>query len=182
MKLTDSQRCIMLNQLEILKKLKPSADEKKRYERAQDILLYGYEFFYDKACVVGELFSPISEEISKKVYAIFEMFRVLHYSHEKLPQAEKTQVEVSAIKFSGFDGNNEGDYMGFARFLVEKMDLYGEQKGAKFNSHCPMLRVYDRMLETYKSVASEELQSSNTFSLKGLQKVAASRRAQPSLA
>lgn len=177
MKLTDSERCIMLNQLEILKKLKPSAGEKKRYERAQDILLYGYEFFYDKACVVGELFSPISEAVSKKVYAIFEMFRVLHFSYEKLQQADQAQLEVSAIQFIGFDGNNEGDYMSFARFLVEKMDLYDEQKDAKFNSHCPMISTYNRMLETYKVVASEELQHSNNLSLSGLQKVAASRRA-----
>lgn len=181
MKLTDSERCIMLNQLEILMKLKPSAGEKKRYERAQDILLNGYEFFYDKACVVGELFSPVSETISKKVYEIFEMFRVLHYSYENLPQADQAQLKASDIQFSGFDGNNEGDYMGFARFLVEKMSLYDEQKGAKFNSHCPMLNTYNRMLETYKAVAAADLQSSNHLSLSGLQKVAASRRA-PALA
>ena len=181
MKLTDSERCIMLNQLEILMKLKPSAGERKRYERAQDILLNGYEFFYDKACIVGELFYPISETVSKKVYEIFEMFRVLHYSHKKLPQEEQAQLKASDIQFSGFDGNNEGDYMGFARFLVEKMDLFDEQQGAKFNSHCPMLNTYNRMLQTYKAVADEELERSNNFSLSGLQKVAASRRA-PALA
>ena len=175
MELTDAQRLILVNQLEILMRLKPTAEEKRRYGRAQHILLNGYEFLYDEANVVGTLSPPVSEAVSKKVYEVFEMFRILDAAIEKLPQGQKSGLPESSLRFSGFDGNHETDYMAFARFLCHEMNLFTEQKKSKFNSHCPMVATYNRMLGTFV-VVKKDFDFDESLSKEALEKVAEARK------
>ena len=52
--------------------------------------------------------------------------------------------------FSGFDGNYESEYMGIARFLVEKMGRFESFNGRSFNSHIPMVGRYSAMTTAFE--------------------------------
>jgi len=55
-------------------------------------------------------------------------------------------------KFYGFDGNNEGEYMSIARFLVEKMGRFESFKGRNFNSHVPLVDRYRVMIAAFEPI------------------------------
>lgn len=57
-----------------------------------------------------------------------------------------------SVKFPGFDGNNEYDLLGAARFLVEELGRFSTFKGRELNSHMPSADRYRRMLEKYSAV------------------------------
>lgn len=59
--------------------------------------------------------------------------------------------------FRGFDGNNEGQYMQFARFLINKQNKFSEQKdylrkNDNLNSHTPMVSTYEKMLSKWEDI------------------------------
>lgn len=103
-----------------------------------------------------------SPEVLSEVLDIFDMWRVMKYSFERMAPEDQQHVIDNAKfidpskPFPGFDGNNESEYVSVAHFLVEKLDRYSEQKQAlkenNFNSHHPTLTSYRRMVEVYKSL------------------------------
>lgn len=92
-------------------------------------------------------------EIVNKVLDILDMWSTLERSYADLSEDSKSFVEKEAgpfPKFLGFDGNEESEYMGIASFLVNDLDRFEEFKGQNFNSHCPSIDSYQRMLEVFK--------------------------------
>ena len=68
---------------------------------------------------------------------------------------EKAGVLGESVQFPGFDGNNESEYLGIARFLVEDLDRFERFKTGKrtmLNSHCPTLQRYSRMLSVFEPI------------------------------
>jgi uncharacterized protein YfbU (UPF0304 family) len=55
-------------------------------------------------------------------------------------------------KFHGFDGNNETEYMGIARFLVEQLGRFTDFKGRDFNSHSPTVARNLRMARRFEDI------------------------------
>jgi len=53
-------------------------------------------------------------------------------------------------KFTGFDGNNEAEYLNIARFLVEKLGRFESFKGRSFNSHSPKVESYRHMTRLFE--------------------------------
>ena len=98
-------------------------------------------------------------EVVKEVLDILEMWSTIEYSYEQLTVEEKASLEEKAKpfgkpRFEGFDGNNEGEYMSTASFLVNKLDRFDEFKGRNFNSHSRSLDMHRRMLPTFSDVRS----------------------------
>jgi uncharacterized protein YfbU (UPF0304 family) len=58
----------------------------------------------------------------------------------------------AAPNFLGFDGNYEGEHLGIARFLVERMERFPHFKGRNFNSHVPVLDSYRRMARAFAPI------------------------------
>ena len=56
------------------------------------------------------------------------------------------------LKFPGFDGNNESEYMGTASFIVNELERFEEFKGRSFNSYFPSIDGHRRMLSVFKKV------------------------------
>lgn len=91
----------------------------------------------------------------KLVVDTIDMFEILQYTYDNLNEQDKLDVAAQvehfnpdyALKFSGFDGNNEGRYMGIAR-LLEMMRRSAKGDLTK-NSHSPRVEVYRRMLEVF---------------------------------
>lgn len=95
-------------------------------------------------------------EIVKKVLDILEMWSTIERAYEDLSIEQKEWLEKEAAPFGknptfpGFDGNNECEYMGTAAFLVNDLDRFEEFKGRVFNSHCPSIDSYERMMLVFK--------------------------------
>jgi uncharacterized protein YfbU (UPF0304 family) len=150
MEISKKDRIILINQYRILSKLEPeSADH---YEELIHILEHGYEIFYPK---IDELVSediPTAEGVL--VLEILDLYRMIEDHKSQHPGDEVSKHPWGT--FSGFDGNNEGDYLGFTRFLIEKQSKYQEQQKyskAKdgFNSHMPVVDKYKKMLKKWES-------------------------------
>ena len=150
MKLTDQERIILINQNRILALLdKTNADQ---YRKVITVLEKGLEAEYEGMY----LEDPMSEADCKEVLDILAMFNALHYSYDSLE--DKSGIEEAAVKFVGFDGQNEGRQLGYARYLIEQDNRYTHPvEGEDLDSHCPVIDDYREMLERYKALGEPHL-------------------------
>lgn len=92
------------------------------------------------------------------VTEVLAMWDHMERGYEALSKKDKNFVATNAaplgtdVRFLGFDGNNESEHMGIARFLVEKMERFSRFKGRNFNSHMPTLDGYRRMLAVFEGM------------------------------
>lgn len=90
----------------------------------------------------------------KFVVDVLDMWSFIEERVAKLTDAEKDKVKAANYnhlpRFSGFDGNNEGELMGIASFLVDKMNRFSSFKGrGSLNSHSETVSEYRRMLAVF---------------------------------
>ena len=141
------KRYELINQLLILEKLYP--EEADYYARNRKALENGYELHY--SWLTENISDGLSEEECKEVLDILDMYRSITFSWQRLHEGEELPEK---LKFRGFDGNNETALMSYVQYFVidlERFDelTYGEEH-PYFNSHCPMLDKYRRMLSVWK--------------------------------
>jgi len=157
MKLSKQERWILANQFQILKKLYPENEE--MYEKMQTIVEEGYTLNYD--WITQNIFDEMTEDQCKEVIEILDMYTAIYFSHENL--TDKTGIDTTYLKFSGFDGNNEAEYMVYTKFLINTDGKFTELKYGNqrpdFNSHQQLLDKYRRMLLEW-----EKLNKSHTLS------------------
>lgn len=65
-----------------------------------------------------------------------ELVKAAHYGYEP--------------KFSGFDGNNEAELLGIARFLIEQLQRFEDFKGRDLGMGMPSSGQYQRMLRAFE--------------------------------
>lgn len=84
------------------------------------------------------------------------MWNFIESGYGKLSKKDKERVETEAepfgksITFRGFDGNNESEHMGIARFLIDDLERFSTLKGRDLNSHMPSTETYRRMLGVFE--------------------------------
>ncbi|WLH74070.1 YfbU family protein [Pseudomonas fluorescens] len=143
--LDKKDRIILINQYKILAAL--DTEDRSHYKELIDILENGYSIFYSMIDQwVGDDM-PVEE--GRFVLDVLDLYRAI----EDLKRSTKDSLITSHsyATFRGFDGNNETEYMGFCRFLIETQGKFQEQKSYllkndNFNSHMPMIPKYSRML------------------------------------
>ncbi|MBV9958193.1 MAG: YfbU family protein [Acidobacteria bacterium] len=147
MKLSRTERWILSNQFRILEALYPN--EAEDFADAREIVERGYELHYDW------ITQYISEDVMKadessEVIKILSMFRALKYSFKALDN--KSGIEEWQIDFAGFDGNSEGKQMVYAKYFCnsEGGKFTELNIGDDFNSHCPTIDRYRRMLAEWE--------------------------------
>jgi uncharacterized protein len=98
----------------------------------------------------------------REVVDILDMWSFLEEAYEALDAAEQAAIEAGAgplgkhVRFSGFDGNNESEHMGVARFLVEKMGRYQRFGGKRsLNSHSQSVDGYLRMFAVFEPIRAK---------------------------
>lgn len=166
MKLTDPEKLIITMLCEIHKalKIKDGVNPDLVAEAIYSSNTWGLRWAYPGLFDSGER----DPDTVREVCDILDMWSFLESGYEALDVAGKAQVEKDAapfgkkVKFPGFDGNNETDYMSVAAFLVEKLDRFTALKGrARQNSHMPTLDGYRRMLKVFEpmraTIAGREL-------------------------
>lgn len=108
-------------------------------------------------------FYALEPELSRRdcglVMDLFDMFRILSYSIEKVG-GQLSAEEVTMLTFHGFDLSDdfEGRLLGYARWLVSDGDRWQEQahvfstENDWGNSHMRCLPAYQRMLAVYEPI------------------------------
>ncbi len=153
MKLTDAERWILSNQHAILAKLDPNEGE---HERIREALNNGYELHYRPEYITTNPDEIMTEEECQEVLDILTMFQVLRQSFECL--ADKSGIEEGAVRFDGFDGNNETKQMGYTRYyctLPPDGRFKGDVDVKNLNSHSYRLLRYRAMLAEYNRIKEE---------------------------
>src|SRR4051812_14176376 len=96
------QRHILANQYRILSHLEPEAGWDTRLEAMER----GYEIEYEM-----EDRATLTVKDARDIYDILDMFRVVKASLKELSAADRKKVDEVALKFHGFDGNNEPKHL-----------------------------------------------------------------------
>jgi len=87
---------------------------------------------------------------------ILTMWDCIERGYEKLSNADKARVREStpsqktAPEFEGFDGNDEIEFVGIARFLVEQLGRFSRFKDRDFDAHMSTLVDNRDMLAKFK--------------------------------
>ncbi len=99
-----------------------------------------------------------SSTVLHEVTDILDMWEFLESAFENLDKKGKEQLAKDAepfgkdVAFRGFDGNNESEHIGIARFFVRDMGRFDRFKGRDLNSHFPSIAGYRRMLDVFRPI------------------------------
>lgn len=147
MSLSKYERYSLVNQLKILEKLYP--DEAASYSEYREAIEGGFALEYEG--IYRGLSDGLSEADCREVLDILDMYRVLTFSYKDL--ADKAGIEPHALKFDGFDGNNEHAQLAYATYYVHRLGRFQEltygQSMPDLNSHSMRLDMYRRMLQVW---------------------------------
>lgn len=92
----------------------------------------------------------------REVADILDVWSFIESAYSRLSAESKRLVKAETgwndPKFHGFDGNNESEYVGIARFFVEKMGRWQSFKGRDFNSHTPTVARYSAMVGAFAPI------------------------------
>lgn len=97
-----------------------------------------------------------SDAVVTEVVDVLDMWNFLERGFGALSKKDKERVAQEAkpfgehVVFGGFDGNSESEYIGVARFLINKLDRFTDFKGRDFNAHMPTLDMHRRMLSVFE--------------------------------
>ena len=146
--LTDVERLILANQYEILGALKKDTHYTKLAEALRD----GHKWLYEQSLEgVSEV---MSDNVAEDVLRIIEIYSAMKDSYRDL--ADKSGIDEHLLEFRGFDGNNEGELLHFARALRENGRYEDTLKHGDINSHMPMCGIYDRMVGAWVKLGRPE--------------------------
>lgn len=131
-------------------------DQKDTIDLIQGVFYEGH-FWALEEQMTGLLHSHV-DSISARdlVVNTLDMWSFIESAYKSFSQEDRDRIErevgpwATDPKFSGFDGHNETEYMGIARFLVEKMGRFISFKGRDFNSGYPTVNCYRRMVELFE--------------------------------
>lgn len=156
MELSKKERFFIANQLKILAALYPK--EASFYNAQFEAIQQGYESEYSDILnlIEDETFNVQS---STEVTETLNMFAAIKRSYEAVE--DKTGISAEAIHFSGYDGNDESNFLGYVGYVIEDKEkfrhiLSDKKKHTDLNSHMPMREVYGRMLQKWNEIAHEE--------------------------
>ena len=106
------------------------------------------------------VFHGHSDDVSNLEFVVdvLDMWTFIERGYGRFSKAEREKLEADAepfgkhVSFTGFDGNNEGELVGVARFLIDELGRFSTLKGRDLNSHHPTIAMYTRMLEVFEAL------------------------------
>lgn len=112
MKLTKVERVSLIIQYKMLKKIDP--DNAADYEEYIQILERGYEYFYPNAMQGIGGYEPIDKEETLFIYDLINMYRAFERVYDR-----EGRLDEPYATFMGFDGNHEGKFISFMKFMIK---------------------------------------------------------------
>ncbi len=156
MKLTNPEKLILLMLSEIQEKLGINDHTTKLITKS----IYSnntWALSWELNGVVGDSPDETPKEVTEVVH-ILDMWDFIEESYSSLNQSDKDKIEQDAepfgkyVQFIGFDGNNETEHLGIARFLIDDMNRFSRFKGRELNSHSPRLNSNLNMFSVFKKI------------------------------
>lgn len=92
------------------------------------------------------------------VVDVLDMWSFIEEAYETLSADEKERLAREAdpfganVQFRGFDGNNEGELLSIARFLVDDLDRFSRFRSRSLNSHSPTVDGNRRMVAAFEPI------------------------------
>ena len=93
-----------------------------------------------------------------RVVNILDMWTFLEDAYSSFNASVKKTIEDQVgllgnpVRFSGFDGNNESEYLSVANFLVNDMKRFAKFAGRDLNSHSPSIEGSLRMYSAFEPI------------------------------
>jgi uncharacterized protein len=151
MKLSRTERWMLANQYRILAALDPTRAAK--YNDCVLALEKGYAKVIDRMAAHVSRDDTDHKE-SEEVDEILTMFDSLQRAYRILE--DPYGVDPAQLQFPGFDAKTEGDYLGYAKFLLERERWPEHLDAARdLDTRTPMLRQYRRMIDEWKKRARD---------------------------
>jgi uncharacterized protein YfbU (UPF0304 family) len=148
--LTKVERLLLVNQFRLLQAANKDDDHLSRhYRRLEEIFERGYVRLYSEA--FSDLSDEVLPEISEEVLSILDMHRAMLWSLGEKPDPQY----LEKVKFQGFDANNEGEHLGFAKFFQQHPDRPKYEELRIVNSHHSTLPRYRKMLTEWQRMGRE---------------------------
>jgi uncharacterized protein len=147
MKLSNTERLILINQFEIRKSLAKKKEEIAYFDERIRVLTEGHEILYRD--LFAELNEEVPEDKGRFVLDVLDMYRAIEtYKRENVSDANVSKIPGS--HFRGYDGNEETAYYTLTRFLIKTQHKYTEQLSYEkstdgFNSHMPLVPTYKKV-------------------------------------
>ena len=157
--LDDGEKLIVMMLCQLFKHLKVESEFDPDF--LQDLIIGGHYWAMDWE--YSGLFHSHedSETVVNEVVDILDLWSFLEPGFVALPAKDKDRVAAEAepfgkhVVFTGFDGNGESEYIGIARFLINKLDRFTDFKGRDLNAHMPTLDAHRRMLKVFEPIRSK---------------------------
>ena len=120
-------------------------------------VIYGGHYWAPKWVQNGIFHDHVdSPEDVRYVVDVLDMWEMIERAYERL-NAVQREVLIGEVgifgddpKFIGFDGNNESELMGIARFLIEEMNRFCRFKDRSLNSPSTTTDRYRVMYEKFE--------------------------------
>ncbi len=153
---SDAEKLIVMMLCQLFKQLKIQGDIDPSF--VEDVIYGGH--YWALGWEYSGLFHSHrdSENVVTEVVIVLDMWSFMERGFAALSKKEKDRVAAEAkpfgehVVFSGFDGNGEGEYIGVARILINKLDRFTEFKGRDLNAHSPTLDSHRRMLSVFEPI------------------------------
>ena len=157
MKLTNPEKLILIMLSEIYEKLgldgSKGIDPKFLSEAIYSDNTWGLDWQYTG--IFSDNSEPNPPEVTEVVNYL-DMWSFIERAYENLNAADKKLLsddpDIVQTQFTGFDGNNETEYMSVARFLILQLKRFTEFKDRDLNSHYPMIGRYRRMYSVFEPI------------------------------
>ena len=149
--LTNVERLILANQYEILSQQADNEYDTVKFLRTAKQLRDGHKWLYEQ--IFEHIDDDLDNESAEFVVNVLSLHKALLSSYEQLD--DKIDLKEKDVLFKGFDGNNEGSLMYFAEALSEDGRFCEVLEKGNLNSHCPMIRRYQEMLQTWETFDKE---------------------------
>lgn len=144
-----TERLILLNQYTILQELQPT----QQWEISAQIIQEGLTAEYGR--LTDHLYEPLAEEDCRYVGQVLAVYDAL-----QRPYADEHAEIPKELTFPGFDGNNESSYLGYARFMMDKLDRWSFLKiVGGLNSHHPTTAKYTKMIRAWEKLGEPHILS-----------------------
>lgn len=163
MEFTNEQKLIVALLTDIHEKLEIKDSFDPEFVRRMVLRGHGWALEWKYPGVFDE--AEGTPEAVTLVCDVLDMWSVLERSFEALDDNQRQALSEAAgdfgrdVRFPGFDGNNESEYLSIARILVEDLDRWDEFAGRIDNAHMRTVDGYQRMLPVFEGARDRKLDS-----------------------
>ena len=154
LKLSDGDNLLTLMLCDVFKHLKIKSDIDPALVKAA---IYGGHYWALRWEYSGIFHGhEDSSDTLKEVLDILGMWSFIENGYEKLSKMERDRVAKESesfdqnIRFPGFDGNNESEYLSIAHFLINNLGRFSIFGNRDLNSHWPAIESYKRMWRVFE--------------------------------